>query len=227
MEKVNYIVHLNAVFERFNNDEKIKQGHITLYLAFFQKWNREFFKKTLTINREYIMEKAKFKSKTTYHNYLRDLNDWGYLNYFPSFHPARGSKVNMSIFGTTSGTSSGTPAYQKMANSVPEPGQNLVPSYKHKTKENLNKQAKPKNELAVLIFFKENNWPEIEGRKFYAYYHARKWKLQRGLNVRNWKSQAKNFVENGYEIRHEAARPISGYLNNLKVVVGKNYNEPL
>tara|TARA_R110002051_G_scaffold91769_1_gene161559 strand:- start:207 stop:551 length:345 start_codon:yes stop_codon:yes gene_type:complete len=114
-----------------------------------------------------------------------------------------------------------------MANSVPEPGQNLVPSYKHKTKENLNKQAKPKNELAVLIFFKENNWPEMKGRKFYAYYHAIKWKLQRGLNVRNWKLQTKNFVENGYEIRHEAARPISGYLNNLKGVVGKNYDEPL
>lgn len=149
MEKVNYIIHLNAVFERFNNDERIKQGHITLYLAFFQKWNREFFKKTLTINREFIMEKAKFKSKTTYHNYLKDLNDWRYLNYFPSFHPTRGSKVKMSIFGTTSGTSSGTPAYQKMANSVPEPGQNLVPSYKLKTKENNNKLAMPASHLEV------------------------------------------------------------------------------
>lgn len=37
MENVNYIKHLNAVFERFNSDERIKQGHITLYLAFFQK----------------------------------------------------------------------------------------------------------------------------------------------------------------------------------------------
>ena len=143
----------------------------------------EFFKKTLTINRQFIMEKAKFKSKTTYHNYLRDLNDWGYLNYFPSFHPARGSKVNMPIFGTTSGTSSGTPAYQKMANSVPEPGQNLVPSYKHKTKENLNKLARPKNELAVLIFFKENNWPAIEGEKFYNYYKSMGWKLRGDLRI--------------------------------------------
>ena len=98
MEKVNYIIQLNAVLDCFNNDNRIKQGHITLYLAFFQKWNREFFKKTITINRKWIMEKAKFKSKTTYHNYLSDLNDWGYLKYFPSYHPARGSKVQMSIF---------------------------------------------------------------------------------------------------------------------------------
>lgn len=219
MEKVNYIVHLNATFEKFNKDERIKQGHITLYLAFFQKWNREFFKKTITVNRTSIMERAKFKSKTTYHNYLKDLNDWGYLNYFPSFHPARGSKISMFIFGTSSDTA----AYQKLASCVPEPGQNLVPSLKHKTKENFNKLAKPKNEQVVLSFFKENNWPEIEGRKFYAYYHAKKWKLQRGLNITNWKATAKNFVKKGIEIKQEATSPISGYLNNLR----KNYNEPL
>ena len=133
MEKVNYITHLNQVFERFNIDIGIKQGHITLYLAFFQKWNREFFKATLTVNRELIMERAKIKSKTTYHNYLKDLNDWGYLQYFPSYHPARGSKVKMPIFGTTDGT----PTVQKLDNSVPEPSQNMVSFYKHKTKRKL------------------------------------------------------------------------------------------
>jgi len=227
MEKVNYIVHLNAVFERFHNDDRIKQGHITLYLAFFQKWNREFYKKTLTINRQFIMERAKFKSKTTYHNYLKDLNDWGYLNYFPSFHPARGSKVSMPIFGTSSGTSSGTQGDQKLASSNPEPGQNLVPSYKHKTKENFNKLAKPRNELEVLDFFKENNWSEMEGRKFYAYYHTRNWKLQRGLNIRNWKAQAKKFVEKGNELKLGATTPISGYLKNIRSIKDRDYDEPL
>ncbi|MDC0008298.1 hypothetical protein OAE12_01160 [bacterium] len=178
MEKVNYIIHLNAVFERFNNDDRIKQGHITLYLAFFQKWNREYFKKTLTINRAAIIKRAKFKSKTTYHNYLKDLSDWGYLDYFPSFNPARGSRVRLPIFGTSSGTSYGTLPRQNMASNVPEPSQNLVPYYKHKTKENLNKQARPKNGQAVLIFFKMNNWPETEGRKFYAYYESKDWKLE-------------------------------------------------
>ena len=223
MDKVNYIVHLNATFEKFNRDERIKQGHITLYLAFFQKWNREYFKKTITVNKTSIIERAKFKSKTTYHNYLKDLYDWGYLSYFPSFHPARGSKVNLFIFGTSSEqalnkccTSSGIGTGQKLASCVPEPGQNLVPFYKHKTKENLNKLAKPKNEQVVLDFFKENNWPEIEGRKFYTYFQAKKWKLQRGLNILNWKATAKNFVEKGYKIKHEATRPINGYLNKLR-----------
>jgi hypothetical protein len=161
------------------------------------------------------MERAKFKSKTTYHNYLKDLNNWGYLQYYPSYHPARGSKVKLFKYETSTYTGIG----QNLANSVPEPGQNLVPSYKHKTKENLNKLAKPKNEQVVLDFFKENNWPEIEGRKFYTYFQAKKWKLQRGLNILNWKATAKNFVEKGYKIKQEATRPINGYLNNLR---GKN-----
>ena len=115
MEKVNYITQLNTVFEHFNKDHRIKQGHITLYLAFFQKWNREYFKKTITINREQIMDRAKIKSKTTYHNYLRGLNDWGYLQYYPSFNPARGSEIKMAIFFVQE--------RQKLANTVPEPGQ--------------------------------------------------------------------------------------------------------
>jgi len=219
MERVNYIIQLNAIFERFNKDTRIRQGHITLYLAFFQKWNREYFKKTLTINRESIMEKAKFKSKTTYHNYLRALNDWGYLQYYPSFNPARGSKIRMAIFFA--------PERQNLANTVPEPGQNLVSSYKLKTKENFNKLARPKNELEVLLFFKTNHWPAIEGKKFYAYYEAKNWKLSRGLNIQNWKESAKNFVEKGFIIKEEYTSPFSGYVDNLKNGNGKDYDIPL
>lgn len=219
MKTVNYIIQLNAALELFNKDHRIKQGHITLYLAFFQKWNREYFKKTITINRESIMEKAKFKSKTTYHNYIRDLNDWGYLKYFPSYDPARGSKVQMAIFFNSVG--------QKMANCVPEPSQNLVSSYKHKTKENLNKLARPKNEQVVLNFFKENNWPEMEGRKFYAYYETKEWKLSRGLNIKNWKESAKNYVEKGFIIKEKYTSPFSGYVDNLKNSKVKDYDMPL
>lgn len=221
MEKVNYIIQLNEAFERFNNDDRIKQGHITLYLAFFQKWNREYFKRTITISREWIMEKAKIKSKTTYHNYLKDLNDWGYLRYYPSYHPARGSKVQMSIFFNSVG--------QKLANNVPEPGQNLVSFNKHKTKENLNKLARPKNELVVLNFFRENNWQIVEGKKFYAHYQANNWTLSRGLKIKNWKESAKKYVEKGFKIKEEYTSPISGHLDNLRRFDSRNkdYGQPL
>jgi|TARA_R110000796_G_scaffold35017_2_gene90044 hypothetical protein len=225
MGKVNYIIHLNAAFEHFNNDARIKQGHITLYLAFFQKWNREFFKNSLTINSTLIMESAKIKSKTTYHNYLKNLNDWGYLKYFPSYHPARGSIVKMPIFGTTDGT----PKVQKLDNSVPEPSQNMVSSYKLKTNKNLNKKARPFNEFEVLLFFKENKWDADEGKKFFAYYQSRNRELSSGFKTKNWKTAARNYVEKGFVEKHERTNPFSGFVDNLKAFQNqnKNYGEPL
>ncbi len=220
MKQVNYIVQLNMAFERFHNDIRIKQGHITLYFAFFQKWNREFFKTTITINRELIMERAKIKSKTTYHNFVKDLNDWDYLQYYPSYHPARGSKIKMAIFCAE--------PVQNLDYTVPEPRQNLVSFYKHKTNENYNKLARPKNELVVLNFFKENNWPEIEGRKFYAYYQIKNWKFSRGLNIKNWKTAANNFVKNGFMAEKEKpTSPINGYVDRLNSKTNKDYGQPL
>lgn len=212
MKSVNYIIHLNTILEIFNNDERIRQGHITLYLAFFYLWNRKFFKKTLTINRELIMERAKIKSKTTYHNHLRDLDAWGYLKYYPSYHPLRGSKIKMTRACPKSGTTSGTKQVQILANCVPEPSQNLVSSYKHKTKENLNKQPDLIfNESEVILFFKQNGWPEIEARKFYAFIQSKKWKTD------NWQMIAKIFAKNDFKLKEpKKTRPISGYVEKQR-----------
>lgn len=222
MEKVNYIIQLNEALEHFNNDPRIKQGHITLYLAFFHIWNREFFKNTITINRELTMERAKMKSKTTYHNTLRDLNDWGYLQYYPSYDPRRGSVIRMAIFCAQ--------PRQKLAKSVPEPVQNMVSSYKQKTYINKNKlagQARPFNILEVLLFFKTNNWTADEGKKFYEYYQEKDWKLSRGLEIIDWKLAAQNFVEKGRELERKRTTPISGYVDNLHTTKEKDYGQPL
>lgn len=212
MEKVNYITHLNTILEIFNNDKRIRQGHITLYLAFFYLWNKKFFKETLTINRELAMERAKIKSKTTYHNYLRDLDVWGYLTYYPSYHPSRGSKIKMVRACPKSGTTSSTQVVQNLANCVPEPSQILVSFNKHKTKENLNKQASLVfNESEVILYFKKNNWPQIEARKFYDFIKSKKWKTD------NWQIIAKIFAKNDFELKEpKRTSPISGYVNRMK-----------
>lgn len=208
MKIVNYITHLNAVLEQFNADERIRQGHITLYLAFFQKWNRSYFKKEITVNRELIMERAKIRSKTTYHNYLRDLNNWGYLIYIPSYNPLGGSKIHMFNFGT----SPSTIASQKVDKTVPEPGQNLVPFNKLKTNIKLNKQRNDNfNKVNILSFFKENKWSAIEGEKFYIYLKAKKWKTDK------WKAMAHIFAKKNFMLEEpERGSPYFGYVDNIK-----------
>ncbi|HEA29094.1 MAG TPA: hypothetical protein ENH91_03725 [Leeuwenhoekiella sp.] len=127
----------------------------------------------------------------------------------------------MFTFGTSSGTGNtinGTSTVQNLDGNVPEPGQSLVPSYKHKTKENLNKQPNVIfNEFEVLKFFEKNNWPEIEGRKFYAYNRLKKFILKDGKTKINWQTAAVIFFKNGFKIKNpDQTSPISGYLENLK-----------
>jgi hypothetical protein len=169
------------------------------------------------------MERAKIKSKTTYHNHVRDLDAWGYLIYYPSYHPSRGSKIKLTRTCLKSGTTTGTQKVQNLDNSVPKPSQNLVSSYKHKTKENLNKQPNIIfNENEVTLFFKKNNWPEIEARKFQSYIKSKKWKTD------NWQMLAKIFVKNNFMLEEpKMTSPISGYVNHMKQMKEKNNGESL
>ena len=111
-----------------------------------------------------------------------------------------------------SGTTNSTLKVQILDNSVPKPSQNLVSSYKHKTKENLNKQPVLFfNESEVISFFRQNSWPEIEARKFYVFIKSKKWKTD------NWQTIARIFAKNDFELKEPKMRsPISGYVEKLR-----------
>lgn len=144
MSEVNYIQHLNAVFEQFQKDNRLNPTHISLYLALFQLWNYYRFRESFHVNREDVMKLSKIGSKSTYHRCIKELNHWKYIVYFPSHNPYRGSKIKMLKFGTSSGQVVGHNSTQIETSS----GQALVPIYKHiQTIENknINKQENLKN----------------------------------------------------------------------------------
>ena len=99
----------------------------------------------------------------------------------------------------------------------------MVSSYKLKTKENLYKQPKPIfNEIEVTLFFKKNNWPEIEAQKFHSYIKSKKWRTD------NWQIIAKIFVKNNFKLEEpKMTSPISGYVNRMRQLKEKNNEKPL
>lgn len=99
---MNYIKLLNAVFEKFYFDDRLNPTHISLYMALFQEWNSSRFADEFYVNRRDVMRCAKIGSKSTYHRCITDLDSWLYLCYFPSNNPYKGSKIKMSIIGTSS-----------------------------------------------------------------------------------------------------------------------------
>ena len=103
MEDVNYIKHLNAVFNQFSKDSRLNPTHISLYIALFQLWNLNRFLEEFFVNRDEVMQLSKIGSKSTYHRCIKELNHWKYIVYFPSHNPYRGSKIKMLKFGTSFG----------------------------------------------------------------------------------------------------------------------------
>ena len=101
MGKVNYILHLNKVNQKFFDDKTLNASHISLYNALFQLWNNCNFQTDLSINRNDVMNLAKIGSVNTYLKCLKDLDQLGYLNYKPSHNPLKGSIINLFSFDTS------------------------------------------------------------------------------------------------------------------------------
>lgn len=98
---MNYIKLLNAVYEKFYDDDRLNATHISLYMALFQEWNFSRFATEFFINRNDMMRVSKIASKSSYHGCLVQLNEWGYIHYFPTKNPYKSSKVSMVVFKTS------------------------------------------------------------------------------------------------------------------------------
>lgn len=228
MEQVNYIKHLNAVFLQFSKDSRLNPTHISLYVALFQLWNTYHFPTDFYINREEAMQYSKIGSKTTYHRCIKELHHWKYLLYEPSHNPFKGSRIKMFNFGTSNGQA----LYPNPTKIETSNGQAVVSINKHtqtgKNNTNDTKLDQPKNENEVIDFFKEEDWPELEAKKFYNHYQGIGWKVGGKTKIVDWHATARNWMLKADELKEEkTVVAVSQNTDNLKTSSNKNYNEPL
>lgn len=85
------IPQLTDFFLAVEQDERLTISHICLYMALFQLWNMNDFENPISFTRKKIMKSCKISSISTYHKIISDLQEFGYIMYKPSFHPAHGS----------------------------------------------------------------------------------------------------------------------------------------
>lgn len=97
---MNYVKHLNEFLERVKEDSRLNPTHISLYLSLFRIWNIGRFPESFFINREEAMSVSKIGSKCTYHRCISNLTEWGYIEYFPSRNPYKGSRVKILNFNS-------------------------------------------------------------------------------------------------------------------------------
>jgi hypothetical protein len=79
---------------RMTTDERIKPVHISLFTALFISWQANGFQNPFSVSRARLMRFSKIASIATYHKCLRQLNEYGYIHYVPSYHPTIGSMVH-------------------------------------------------------------------------------------------------------------------------------------
>lgn len=98
---MNYIAHLTGFYDKILQDDRISSTHISLYMALFQFWNDQRFRKSIIIHRSEIMDLSKIRSVATYHKGMRELHQYGYIIYEPSYNPFAGSRVTMTTTSLT------------------------------------------------------------------------------------------------------------------------------
>jgi hypothetical protein len=222
---MNYIKHLNRAFELIYDDDRLLPNHVSLYMALFYQWNLNRFVNPIQINRTEIMRASRIRSVTTYTKSIKELHEWGYIQYQPSHNPILGSVVSLSNFCSTSWISSSPVSGQ-------QDGQvdgKLLYSININKHNKIYKQENAPEKSDVLIFFKENNWNSTEADKFFCHYQANGWVIgNSNTPVQDWKAAAEKWMLNSIQFnrngktKQNAVKP-----GNLHVEQNKNYSEPL
>ncbi|MFI5139386.1 MAG: hypothetical protein ACHQIM_16305 [Sphingobacteriales bacterium] len=74
-------------------DQRLMATHISLFTALFVQWQRNDFASPFPVTRKELMGYSRIASVATYHKCIRELDEFGYIRYQPSFNPKKGSLV--------------------------------------------------------------------------------------------------------------------------------------
>jgi hypothetical protein len=84
---------LSVFFEAIRQDPRISITHIGLFAALLQYWYLNGYENPMHAYAAEIMPLAKISASTTYHRCIRDLHDFGYIGYEPSYKRNKRSKI--------------------------------------------------------------------------------------------------------------------------------------
>lgn len=76
-------------------DPRIGTTHISLYMALFHFYNLNEFHNPIEITRTSVMKVAKISGLATYHKTIKDLQQFGYIVYIPSYNPSINTRVEL------------------------------------------------------------------------------------------------------------------------------------
>lgn len=242
---VNYIKHLEAVFEKISLDDRLSTVHLGLYYSLFHQWNSVKFLNPISICRSELMRTSKIGSANTYTRCLRELHAFGYIEYKPSHNPNRGSLVNLYRFDTTTDKSSdmstdtspvravrpsinninnkkpNKPLKQEEANSFRRPNpEREVQQDKGKGKSG--RFAPPPSLDEIKEFFLSNGSYGSEAESFFDHFQSNGWLVGGKAKMKDWNAAARNWIKRSANFKTSSTANDRLNTNN-----NKDYSIPL
>jgi hypothetical protein len=92
----NPLVAYSKLVRRMGKDQRLMATHISLVTALFVKWQRNGFISPFPVTRKELMGYSKIASIATYHKCIRELDEYEYICYQPSYDPVKGSLIYWS-----------------------------------------------------------------------------------------------------------------------------------
>ncbi|GAC1314054.1 MAG: hypothetical protein NVSMB24_38220 [Mucilaginibacter sp.] len=89
---------LMVFYDLASGDKRLLPTHVSLYLAIFWCYCKNGFNMPFVIFRKDLMRLAHISSIATYHKCIRELCNYDYISYQPSYNYYKGSLVCLKGF---------------------------------------------------------------------------------------------------------------------------------
>lgn len=86
---------INKFFKTIIDDSRISPVHISLFMAIMQHWDNNDEKKPVCVFSKDLMRLAKISGVATYHRSIKELHEYGYIIYEPSYNHFVGSLISL------------------------------------------------------------------------------------------------------------------------------------
>lgn len=230
MSDVNYIQHMNGLYIRLYEDDRLNPSHVSIYFALFKYWNLNRFQNPFSVARYEIMKLAKVKSPNTYSKCIKDLMKWEYLTYEASHNPYQGSRFSLVNYCTSTSANNGQPLIQgyskngrPLSSTYSKNGRALIPSKTYKLNSINERENLLTQDLTIEFFLSENSVKE-EAQKFWNHYESNGWLIGGKTPMVDWQSSARNWIIRSKELNKNEVVQKMDYLHTTSK---KNYNESL
>ena len=93
IDAVDHLALLNGFIQSVKADPCINTAHISLYISLVSHWYANGGENPLSVFSYEIMPVCKISGVATYHRSIRELHEYGYIKYVPSYNHFLGSLV--------------------------------------------------------------------------------------------------------------------------------------